>query len=34
MDILPITRPGETDLEDEETYAKEMAARGGRDPLD
>jgi len=34
IDILPITRPGETDLEDEETYAKEMEARGGRDPLE
>lgn len=34
VDILPITRPGETDLEDEETYAREMEARGGRDPID
>lgn len=32
--FLPITQPGEFDLEDDETYDKEMAARGGRDPDD
>lgn len=30
--FLPITQPGEMDLEDEETYSHEMEARGGRDP--
>lgn len=34
LPFLPITRPGEMDLEDNETYLKEMAARGGRDPLE
>lgn len=34
LDFLPITQPGEFDLEDDETYEKEMEARGGRDPLD
>jgi len=30
--FLPITQPGEMDLEDEESYMHEMTARGGRDP--
>jgi hypothetical protein len=34
VDFLPITLPGETDLEDEETYLREMKKRGGRDPLE
>jgi len=34
IDFLPITQPGEFDLEDDDTYEKEMAARGGRDPVD
>jgi sulfite oxidase len=32
--FLPITQPGEMDLEDEESYMHEMEARGGRDPLE
>ncbi|KAH8587368.1 Oxidoreductase, molybdopterin-binding domain-containing protein [Bisporella sp. PMI_857] len=32
--LLPITKPAETNLEDDEVYATEMAARGGRDPLE
>jgi sulfite oxidase len=32
--VLPITRPGEMDLEDDETYMREMDAQGGRDPLE
>jgi sulfite oxidase len=32
--FLPITQPGEMDLEDEESYTQEMVARGGRDPLE
>jgi sulfite oxidase len=32
--FLPITRPGEMEQEDEETYLHEMDARGGRDPLE
>ena len=34
MDILPITRPLEIDLETDEHYEAEMAARGGRDPVE
>lgn len=34
MDFLPITQPGDFDLEDDETYEKEMSKRGGRDPVD
>ncbi|KAF8866384.1 molybdopterin binding oxidoreductase [Acephala macrosclerotiorum] len=30
--FLPITQPGEMDLEDEESYMHEMEAKGGRDP--
>ncbi|TVY88008.1 Sulfite oxidase [Lachnellula willkommii] len=32
--FLPITHPGEDDLEDEEKYLSEMENRGGRDPLE
>jgi sulfite oxidase len=32
--FLPITQPGEMDLEDEENYMHEMEARGARDPLE
>jgi len=32
--FLPITQPSEMDLEDDDTYAYEMNARGGRDPLE
>jgi len=32
--FLPITQPGEMDLEDEETYLHEMELRGGRDPIE
>lgn len=32
--FLPITRPGEMNLEDDETYLAEMEARGGRDPVE
>ena len=32
--FLPITQPGETELEDDEHYNQEMAARGGRDPME
>ena len=34
MSILPITRPLEIDLETDEHYEAEMAARGGRDPVE
>jgi hypothetical protein len=32
LPFLPITQPGEMDLEDEESYMHEMESRGGRDP--
>jgi sulfite oxidase len=32
--FLPITQPGEMDLEDDETYLLEMEARGSRDPIE
>jgi len=32
--FLPITQPGEMDQESDENYAREMKARGGRDPLE
>jgi sulfite oxidase len=32
--FLPITQPGPFELEDDETYDREMEARGGRDPLE
>jgi len=32
--FLPITQPGEWDLEEDDTYDREMDARGGRDPLE
>lgn len=34
LPFLPITKPGELDLEDEEDYMHEMGARGGRDPAE
>ena len=32
IDFLPLTKPLPIDLEDDETYDKEVLARGGRDP--
>ncbi|RDW78059.1 molybdopterin binding oxidoreductase [Coleophoma crateriformis] len=32
--FLPITKPGEMDLESEEEYMHQMDARGGRDPVE
>lgn len=32
--FLPITQPGEMDLEDEESYLHEREAQGGRDPVE
>lgn len=34
VDFLPITRPGDMDLEDDETYAEQMELRGERDPVE
>ncbi|KAF7982850.1 hypothetical protein HWV62_25822 [Athelia sp. TMB] len=34
VSILPITHPAEWDLEDDETYDREMRNRHGRDPLE
>lgn len=34
MSILPITHPIEFDLESDEHYDAEMAARAGRDPVE
>lgn len=34
IDLLPITRPLEIDLESDEDYEREMAARGPRDPVE
>ena len=34
MSILPITQPIEFDLESDEHYEAEMAARQGRDPIE
>ncbi|KAJ0153336.1 hypothetical protein CTA2_130 [Colletotrichum tanaceti] len=32
--ILPITHPVEFDLESDEEYERNMAAQGGRDPVE
>lgn len=32
--FLPITQPGEMDLENQETYEHEIELRGGQDPLE
>ena len=32
VDLLPITKPLEIDLEEDEEYETEMQRRGGRDP--
>jgi len=34
LSVYPITRPLKIELESDEDYEREMAARGGRDPLE
>ncbi len=34
LDFLPITRPGEVDLEGEKPYDAQMEKRSGRDPIE